>query len=151
MEVDQAIYHKVLDAMFKMEHEGSSVFHEVIPRMGGFHIVLCMIRTIFSRYKNAGIVELLSAAGLGGRGTIINALQGGDTKVAISLCKMLFEALLRYKIQFLRTAIPELAYERIQLDFITKENIDTILNQNEIKPLPRFEGNMAQWMDGFIT
>ena len=60
MEVDQAIYHKVLDAMFKMENEGNPIFQKVIPRMGGFHIGLRMIRTIYSQFKNSGIVEVLS-------------------------------------------------------------------------------------------
>ena len=40
MEVDQAILHKVLDAEWKRKEL------QVSPRMGGFHIVLCMIRTI---------------------------------------------------------------------------------------------------------
>ena len=75
MEVDQAIYHKVLDAMFRMEKEGTAIFDKVTPRMGGFHIVLCMIRTIYSRFKHAGIVELLSSAGLGGKGTIKKSIE----------------------------------------------------------------------------
>ena len=70
MEVDQAIYHKILDAMFRMEKEGTAKFGKVIPGMGRFHVVLCMTRTIYSRFKQAGIVELLSSAGLGGKGTI---------------------------------------------------------------------------------
>ena len=53
--------------------------------MGGFHIVLCMIRTIYSRFKHAGIVEILSSAGLVGKGTIKKALKGGDTKEEIYL------------------------------------------------------------------
>ena len=61
------IFLKLDQAMFIMEHEGSSVFDEAILRMGGFHIVLIIHNTIFSRFKNAGIVELLSAAGHGGR------------------------------------------------------------------------------------
>ena len=60
---------------------------------------------------------------------------------------MLFEALSRNKIQFLRSSMPELVFEPIQLDYNTKENIDTILNHNEIKPLTRIEGNIAQRMD----
>ena len=65
MEVDQEIYHKVIDAMFRMEKEGTAIFDKVILRMGGLQIVLCKIRTIYSRFKHAGIVELLSSAGVG--------------------------------------------------------------------------------------
>ena len=51
MEVDQAIYNKNLGDMFRMEKEGSAIFDKVIPQMGGFHIALCMIRTIYSRFR----------------------------------------------------------------------------------------------------
>ena len=55
LEVDQAIYTKILDAMFRMELDGSMIFDKIIPRMGGFHIVICMLKTIFSRFKDSGI------------------------------------------------------------------------------------------------
>ena len=57
LEVDQAIYTKILDAMFRMELDGSMMFDKIIPRMGGFHIVICMLKTIFSRFKNSGIIS----------------------------------------------------------------------------------------------
>ena len=56
LEVDQAIYTKILDAMFRMELDGSTIFDKIIPRMGGFHIVICMLKTIFSRFKDSGII-----------------------------------------------------------------------------------------------
>ena len=43
IEVDQAICTKVIDAIFKMEGEGENICKVVIPRMGGFYIVLCML------------------------------------------------------------------------------------------------------------
>ena len=56
LEVDQAIYTKILDAMFRMELDGSMIFDKIIPRMGEFHIVICMLKTIFSRFKDSGII-----------------------------------------------------------------------------------------------
>ena len=35
--------------------------------MGGFHISICMLRTIYEQFNKCGIIELLSAAGLGGK------------------------------------------------------------------------------------
>ena len=150
MEVDQAIYHKVLDAMFKMEKGGLSIFEKVIPRMGGFHVVLCMIRTIFSRFKNAGIVELVSSAGLGGKGTIKKALNGGDTKQAIFLYKLLFEALMRYKIEHLKSEDPGCLPPPVVLKEVSKENVDMMIDQGYIKALPRLTGDMAQWIDSLL-
>ena len=46
LEVDQTTYTKVLNASFKMEVEGFEIFKKVIPRMGGFHSGICMLRTI---------------------------------------------------------------------------------------------------------
>ena len=56
LEVDQPIYTKILDAMFRMELDGSMMFDKIIPRMGGFHIVIGVLKTIFSRFKDSGII-----------------------------------------------------------------------------------------------
>ena len=56
LEIDRAIYTKILDAMFRMELDGSMIFDKVVPRMGGFHRVICMLKTIFSRFKDSGII-----------------------------------------------------------------------------------------------
>ena len=80
LEVDQAIYTKVLDAMFKMEAEGFEIFKKVIPRMGGFHIGICMLRTIYEQFNKCGIIGLLSTAGLVGKATIKRNLKGGEVK-----------------------------------------------------------------------
>ena len=80
LEVDQAIYNKVLQVMFKCENEGRQDFDNVIVRMGGFHVIICMLRTIYSRFKGSGIVELLSEAGVGAEGTIKAAMKGSNVK-----------------------------------------------------------------------
>ena len=56
VEVDQAIYTKILDVMFRIEHDGSIIFNKIIPRIGGFHIVICMLKAIFIRFKDSGII-----------------------------------------------------------------------------------------------
>ena len=87
IEVNQAIYTKVLDAMFRLKDEGENLFDNIIPCMGGFHIVICMLQTIYSLFHNCGFVQLLSAAGLGGIGTVQKNLNGGDVKEGILLHK----------------------------------------------------------------
>ena len=50
LEFDQAIYTKILDAIFRM------IFDKILLRMGGFHIVISMLKTLFSRFKGSGII-----------------------------------------------------------------------------------------------
>ena len=58
LEVDQAIYTKVLDVMFRIEFDGKQIFDKIVPRMGGFHVLLCFLGTIFSRFKDSGLYTL---------------------------------------------------------------------------------------------
>ena len=53
LEVYQVIYLKILDAMFRMKDDGMMIFDKIIPRLGGFHIVLCMLRSLYCRFKAA--------------------------------------------------------------------------------------------------
>ena len=94
LECDQAIYTKVLQILFMKERENKSLYSRIVLRMGGFHVVLCMLRTIYSRFNGCGLVELLSEVGLGGEGTIKKALKGGDVKEGVRFYKLLFEAIL---------------------------------------------------------
>ena len=64
--------------------------------MGGFHDVICLMKSIASRFRGFGFIELLSeVGGLGGAGTIESDFKGGDVKFGIRLYK--FEALYRIK------------------------------------------------------
>ena len=47
-EADEAIYSKLLDAMFKMSEDEHDVFSKLIPRMRGFHLI-CACSKQFSR------------------------------------------------------------------------------------------------------
>ena len=94
LEVDQAIYTKVLHSMFKLKDDGKHYFQRIIPRMGGFHITICMLRTIYSLFNKIGIVQVLSASGLGGLGAVQKCLKGGDVNEGINLHKKMFEALI---------------------------------------------------------
>ena len=144
LEVDQAIYCKLLDAMFRMESNSNRIFDKLVPRMGGFHVIICVIRTIFSRFKDSGMVEWLVYSGIGGEGTITSALNGGDVKRAIFfLHKLMYEAILRTKFQ--RTS--DLLSDNIKqhLDLFTQEINDENLNELllHIRPLVWSSGDMA--------
>ena len=51
LEVDQAIYTKVMDDKFYLLNEKvENPFDRIIVRMGGFHII-CMMRSIYSWFR----------------------------------------------------------------------------------------------------
>ena len=82
LEVDQAIYHKILDVKFQLHN--TDELENVIVRMGGFHVIICLMRSIYARFKGFGFVELLASVGsLGGPGTVESSLKGGDVKTGI--------------------------------------------------------------------
>ena len=100
IEADQAIYTKVLDAMLKMRNDGKDMFERITPRMGGFHITICMLRTIYCIYSKIGFIQILGKAGLEGIGSLKRTLKSGDVNEAIRLHKTLIEALVRTKIEY---------------------------------------------------
>ena len=58
LEVDQAIYKKVLQVIFNAKERGLHIYNKLIVRMGGFHISMCLLKTIYSRFHDSGIIEL---------------------------------------------------------------------------------------------
>ena len=114
IEADQAIYSKLFDAMFKLSEDGHDVFSKLVPRMGGFHIIMCMLKTIFSRFKDSGISKLFGYSGISGEGTIKHALKGGDVKFGSHLHKLMFEAITTSKLTG-----GLLCYLELYLDIVT--------------------------------
>ena len=140
--------------MFKMETERFEIFKKVIPCMGGFHIGICMLRTIYEQFNKCGIIELLSAAGLVGKGTIKRNLKGGDKKEGILLHKKLFEALLRHKVAYIQNQCPDESKDTVftsLLDklqtIITYETVDSIIHCCRHETLPTLNGVMAAFMN----
>ena len=107
LEVDQAIFNKVLQVLFAFQEEKNRKFDRIILRMGGFHVIFCLLRIIYSRSKDSSIIELLVEAAAGTEGTTRSVLGGGDVKLSIRYYKILSEAFLRSKIQFLETPAQE--------------------------------------------
>ena len=56
------------------------------------NVAVCLMRSISSRFRGFGFIELLSeVGGLGGIGTIESALKDGDVKFGIRFYKLLFK------------------------------------------------------------
>ena len=159
MELDQAIYGKVLDVIFKLENENNKKFDKIIVRMGGFHIIICVLCTICSCFRNTGLVELLSRVCPGGKSTIQNALKGGDGKYDIYLHKLLFEAIARSKIHHAIKA-DEAFSENIDkmqtlmqsvIKNITKQNSHELVQSEEFAELPQLKRDLANYLNSELT
>ena len=100
LEVDQAIYNKVLRVLFAYQKKESRKCDKLIAHMGDFHVILCLLRTKYSRFKNLVIIELLLEAGVRTKGTIRSAIRGGDIKQGIHYHKIIYVAFTRPKINF---------------------------------------------------
>ena len=159
LEVDQAIYTKVLDVMFKLEDEGNNVFDKIILRMGGFHVIICLLRTIYSRFKDSGMIEILSSSGLGGETSITYALKGGgDIKYGIHLRKKLYEALIRTKISYLLKTDEQVKinFENFKApvnsirDNICEQNLQALIDDPSFQPLPKLQGDMSEWLESYL-
>ena len=107
LEARQAIFNKVLQVLFEFQEKENRKLYKIIVRIGGFHVILCLLRTLYSPFKDFGIIELLVEATVGTEGTIRSALREGDVKLGIRYYKILCEAFLRSKIKFLETSTQE--------------------------------------------
>ena len=163
IEADQAIYTKVLNVMFSLKNKGEDLFKTIIPRMGGFHIGMCMLRTIYALFKRCGVVQLLSSSGLGGLGTVKKALTGGDVKEGINLHKKLYEAILRTKIEnteitncndamvFDDDSDIEKNLLKELKENVNRKTFNDVVQSGTIKPLPGASpGSMGWLMDVYI-
>ena len=83
LEVDQAIYNKVLQVLFNQKPRDPSFCNKLIVRMGGFLLVLCLLKTIYSRFYDSGTVELLVEAGVVSEGSIRSVMKGSEVKFGI--------------------------------------------------------------------
>ena len=102
--------------------------------MGGFHVIICLMRSIFSRFRGFGFIELLAeVGGLGGAGTIESALKGGDVKVGIRLYKLLFEALYIIKLKYLEKAVMTREDENLQTLRVLIQNAKKYLDYDNIQ------------------
>ena len=121
----------------KIRHD---VFSKLIPRMGGFHIIMCMLKTIFSRFKDSGIIKLFVYSGISGERTSKHALKGRDVKFGIHLHKLMFEAIIRTKIIFLEKSglfsIDENAFQNIihLQKYISDENFQNVCESLQTLP-----------------
>ena len=156
LEVNQAIYNKVLQVLFNQKTRDPSFCNKLVVRMGGFRIVLCLLKTIYRRFYDSGIVELLEA-GVGSDGSIRSAMKGSDVKFGIRCYKILFEAILRTKTEFIMENVAEFSelplFNNLKItnlcnEGVCPEKVESIINVDILLTL---DDNMTKWMDSFLS
>ena len=145
---DQAIYAKVLEILFDYKERGMDTFKGLIVRMGGFHVQMCLMKSIYSRFKDCGLVRLLSECGIGSEGTIRSAMNGGDVKAGIRYYKILYEAFMRLKIKSQEQPINDEGVACSIFADLVPKNIEKMIDQ--LKSLTNLPGEMAKWIDSFL-
>ena len=160
LEVDQAIYNKILKVKFQLLMENYEMCNFVIVRMEGFHIMICVMRTIYSQFKGVCFVDLMSEVGINGYGTIENALRAGDVKTGVRYYNLLYEALIQLKIDYLYDEERLTSHWHISNDLRkciedvrqdpTSPLFNEVANHSELKLLPVLEGDSCMWLELFL-
>ena len=98
-------------------------------------------------------MQWLVYSGIGGEGTITNALSVGDVKQAIYLHKLIFEAIIRTKVKHFNYCTNFLTEEgRKLLEYFQKcvnfKNLSYLLQQ--LKPIQFIPGDMSCWIELYL-
>ena len=121
-------------------------------------MLLSVLRSIYSRFQDSGIIELLVESGVSSEGTIRAAMKSSDIKQGIRFYKLLYAALLRSKIEYLSNKISNVENTTEFDDLINSlchniafENCNQLTEGfiHKIKIL-NFLGEMANWMQSLI-
>ena len=94
--LDHVIYIKVLEVLKNPNNVDLKEF--INPRMGGFHACGIFLAVIGKRFGSADLHDLIVEAGLLGPESVNQILNGKEYNYGIRICKIIFEALQRTKL-----------------------------------------------------
>ena len=105
----------------------------------------------YSCFYDSGIVELLVEAGVGSEGSVRSAMKGLDVKFGIRCYKILFEAILQTKIEFIIENVAEFSelplFNNLKIanlcrEGVCPEKVESMINDVDI--LPTLDGNITK-------
>ena len=97
--LDHAIYAKALEVLQNPNNADLKEFINL--RMGGFHACRSFLAVIGKRFGSAGLLDLIVEACLSGPESVNQILNGKEYNYGIRICKVIFEALQRAKLDVL--------------------------------------------------
>ena len=120
--------------------------------MGGFHITICMLHTIYCIYSKIGFAQILVKAVLGGVGSLKRTLKGGDVNEEMRLHKTLFEALVRTKSEYFDIKLSDENSLKLEVykEDINPDSSRTIISQEILPKIPAAEGVMGWFIGLYI-
>ena len=95
---DLAIYKVAKEVVWSRPQE----FQHTIIRLGGFHVILNYLGALGNMLNSSGVIGLMSESGVFTNTTIKHILAGGNYKRGVRFHKLLYEALLRKKLEALK-------------------------------------------------
>ena len=87
---DQPVY----TLLVKIKNEHPQKYEKIIPFLGPFHTQLCMVYTIYKRYKGSEVAEVFVAAGVITEGSVDQALRGKHYRRALHCLMLMYETLM---------------------------------------------------------
>ena len=120
--------------------------------MGGFHITICMLHTIYCIYSKIGFAQILVKAVLGVVGSLKRTLKGGDVNEEMRLHKTLFEALVRTKSGYFDIKLSDENSLKLEVykEDINPDSSRTIISQEILPKIPAAEGVMGWFIGLYI-
>ena len=92
---DLAIYKVAKEMVWSRPQE----FQHTIIRLGGFHVILNYLGALGNMLTSSGVIGLMSESGVFSNTTIKHILAGGNYKRGVRFHQLLYEALLRKKLE----------------------------------------------------
>ena len=88
---DQTIYAKAVEIIWKHR----DLFADIIPRLGTFHTISCLLSVIRKRFSPAGLREVIIESGVIEEGSVDGILTGKAYNRTVRFHKLMYEACMR--------------------------------------------------------
>ena len=128
---DQAIFAKAIEIKFKEKEK----FKSLVLMMGGFHTLKMFLGVIDTRFKAAGLQDILIQSGVLADGSAERAMTGSMYNRSVRICKLMYEALTRMLIAEMDRNIESIeeVYRVLPSDWNDESCYHEFVNSDEMK------------------
>ena len=127
--LDHAIYAKALEVLQNTNNADLKEFINL--RMGGFHACGIFLAVIGKRFESAGLHDLIAEACLSGPESVNQILNGKEYNYGIRICKVIFGALQRAKLDVFEEWVQKEKKSDILTNFLECEAFTELIKKIE--------------------